>query len=144
VTDDPKDDACRLLIEAYEVDDAETYNAILRLAYESACIALGVSSQQSAAAQPPAPENRTVSEAELSVEVLMTSKPPETTLFGIPVGRKVSTRRGNGIVTEICAMVSKSQTTETGYIVKMDESETSHHGVKLFFTHREVAICRNQ
>lgn len=77
-----------------------------------------------------------------AVDVLIGAKPSR---FCIPVGYRVETRKGSGIIAEVCSLLNADdQVTGTGYIVKMDESEICHHGVKLFFAHSEVLRWKRQ
>lgn len=61
-----------------------------------------------------------------AVDVLIGAIPSR---FSLPVGYTVETNTGNGVIAE------KSN---LGYIVTMDESDTCHGGVQLFFTPEEI------
>lgn len=67
-----------------------------------------------------------------AVDVLIGAIPSR---FCLPVGHKVETIGGSGVVAE------KSN---LGYIVTMDKSETCHNGVQLFFTPQEIRKWKKQ
>jgi len=55
--------------------------------------------------------------------------------FHLTPGFRVETNAGSGVVTE---------RTNLGYTVKMNESETCHGGVQLFFTPGEIRRWKKQ